>query len=194
MTLEALVEALTLKSLPRAGWVRRGIRSPESVAGHSYGVAFLALCLLPSELDQARALRFAILHDLPEVRTGDLTPHDRVSPSQKHASEHHAMKELAEQLPRGPAHYADWTAYEAQACPESRFIKQLDRLDMALQALIYARTHQVDTSEFVRSAMAIIDHPALRPLVEQALTEIERAQDPPSQPPSKKPEPSKRKP
>ncbi|TVQ91023.1 MAG: HD domain-containing protein [Deltaproteobacteria bacterium] len=194
MTLEALLESLTLKSLPREGWVRRGIDPLESVAGHSYGVALLTACLLPAELDQARALRFAILHDLPEVRTGDLTPHDAVAPSQKHAMERQAMEELSADLPRGGELYADWIAYEAQACPESRFVKQLDRLDMALQAVLYARSQGVDTSEFVRSAMTCIDHPSLRPLVERALIEVERTQEPPSQPDIRKPEPSKRKP
>ncbi|MFT5458801.1 MAG: putative hydrolase of HD superfamily, partial [Myxococcota bacterium] len=67
--IDALVETMALKALRRAGWVRAGVTSPESVAAHSWGVAWLVLVLLPRELNRERALTYALLHDLPEVRT-----------------------------------------------------------------------------------------------------------------------------
>lgn len=33
-----------LKNIPRAGWVKRGVQSPESVSDHSYRM--VALCLM----------------------------------------------------------------------------------------------------------------------------------------------------
>ena len=137
MTLEPLLEVLTLKALDRTGWVRHGIPKPESVAAHSWGVAWLALILLPAELDLQRALTYAVLHDLAEVRTGDITPHDGVSRDDKAAREESAMFELCRGLPRGAALLEAWRAYEAQADAESQFVRQLDRLDMALQAVRY---------------------------------------------------------
>lgn len=162
--LDALEEALDLKSLDRAGWVRAGVVDVESVAAHSWGVAWLVLALLPPELDRARALTYAVLHDLPEVRVGDLTPHDRVDRAEKHRREAAAMDALA--APLGQDLARAWHAYEAQADAEARFVRQLDRLDMALQALAYARAGRPGLEPFVDSAAAVIDHPRLRAVMD----------------------------
>ena len=39
------LEAATLKRMPRAGWFQRGVPHVESVAEHSFGVAFISLAL-----------------------------------------------------------------------------------------------------------------------------------------------------
>ncbi len=158
MSPELLVEALGLKGVPRAGWVRRGVAQPESVAGHSWGVAWLVLALLPPDLDRGRALAYAVLHDLAEVRVGDITPADGVSAADKRRREARAITEL---FADHPALAATWRDYEAQRTPEARFVRQLDRLDMALQALRYARAGHPGMREFLDSADAQIDHPEL---------------------------------
>lgn len=164
----SLLTALGLKGLPRTGWVRRGVAAPESVAAHSWGVAWLTLVLLPDDLDLARALQYAVLHDLPEVHVGDLTPQDGVSKADKARMEHAAMAALCRALPRGARLLATWEAYEAQVDPEARFVRQLDRLDMALQAVRYAEDAAADVSldEFLDSASAVIEDPGLQPLVD----------------------------
>jgi putative hydrolases of HD superfamily len=163
--LEALLEVLALKALPRAGWVRVGVSAPESVAGHTWGVAWLVLALrpaAPADLDLARALTYAVLHDLPEVRTGDLTPHDGVAPADKRAAEQVAMAGLCAGLPGGEALAAAWEAYEAQADPEARWVRQLDRLDMALQAVAYAEGGEgAEHERFLDSAARVIVDPPL---------------------------------
>ncbi len=159
--LAALVEAVGLKRLPRAGWVRVGVASPESVAAHAWGVAWLVLRFLPSTLDLGRALAYAVLHDLPEVRVGDITPYDGVTVAQKHAREASAMAELLAPL---PAHLrARWEAYEAQADDEARFVRQLDRLDMAIQAVAYSHQGHTGLEGFLDSAAKAVTHPALVP-------------------------------
>ena len=40
-------KAFELKSLPRAGWLRKGITHPESVAAHSWGLSMLCLEFAP---------------------------------------------------------------------------------------------------------------------------------------------------
>lgn len=159
-----LLGALDLKALPRAGWLRVGIAGPESVAAHSWGIALLVLAVPAPELDQARMLAFACVHDLAEARAGDITPHDGVPPAEKHAREARAAAEL---LGPAPALHALWQEYEAQACPESRFVRQLDRLDMALQALRYA-ADGADTAEFLRSARRVIVDPRLLEILDAA--------------------------
>jgi len=159
-------EALRLKRLSRTGWVRKGVPEPESVAAHSWGVSWLVVALLPPELDRGKALTYAVLHDLPEVRVGDLTPQDQVP--DKHAREHLAARELAQ----GATWLAAWEAYERQDDPEAQFVKQLDRLDMALQAVFYAEEGAAGMEEFVRSASEGIAHPALRTVLEKCALQL----------------------
>jgi putative hydrolases of HD superfamily len=171
---ELLLEAVGLKDLARAGWVRAGVPSPETVAAHSWGVAWLVVALLPDDLDRERALLYAVLHDLPEVRTGDVTPRDGVSATDKHAREHAGMVALCAALPpdRGRTLLRAWESYEAQADPESHFVRQLDRLDMAIQAVAYGRRHGLDLDEFVASAATVVTHPTLRPILDALVTRV----------------------
>jgi putative hydrolases of HD superfamily len=76
--------AAKLKSVPRTGWLDRGLDSlrVESVADHTFGVALLAwACALQrhaagAAIDPERVLKLAIIHDLAEAETGDSTPYD----------------------------------------------------------------------------------------------------------------------
>jgi putative hydrolase of HD superfamily len=158
---DALLEALGLKHTDRAGWLRVGVASPESVAAHSWGMALLVLLFLPDALNRERALTYAILHDLAETWTGDITPHDDVP--DKHEREDAAMVAFTERIGR-PDLLDTWRAYEAQADAEARFVKQLDRLDMGLTALLYARSGAA-TDEFLVSARSGLDE-ALRALID----------------------------
>lgn len=126
-----------LKGTVRRGWVREGVREPESVADHTFGLALLALVLpLPAGVDRDRLLRLAVVHDLAEARVGDLTPGE-LPPDEKHALERAAMTELAALLPNGGELLDLWAEYEADATPTARFAHDLDRLEMLLQALAY---------------------------------------------------------
>jgi len=169
----ALVEALGLKDVARTGWVRRGVPHPESVAAHSWGVAWLVTVLCPEGLDRAKALTYAVLHDLAEVRVGDLTPADGVSREDKAAMEARALDAMAAPL---PDHVRQaWHAYEAQSDPEARFVRQLDRLDMALQAAAYAADDRLATpQEFLDSAAEVLEDPHLRAVFSQARTWVRR--------------------
>ena len=91
---EALIEALGLKDVVRAGWVRAGVKNPESVAAHSWGMAMLATQICPEELDLKRVLQLCILHDIAEVKVGDITPHDNVSTEEKHRLESEAINSM----------------------------------------------------------------------------------------------------
>ena len=140
-----LLQAYHLKHLSRAGWCRVGIHVPESVASHSWGVALLVLLLSPPHLNRERMLELALVHDLPEVIVGDITPHDNITKKEKQRRETQAATTL---LP--PHLFAIWKEYEEHQTEESIFVHMLDKLDMALQAVAYE--HQADTQEFVSSA------------------------------------------
>ena len=145
-----LLEVLRLKELPRAGWLRVGIVAPESVAGHSWGLTWLVLALCPEGLNTERALSLAVVHDLPELLAGDITPHDNISAAEKHRREAAAADQLFVSSPRLRAL---WQEYADHTTPESRFVHQLDKLDMALQAMRYRQRDGAKTDEFICSAM-----------------------------------------
>lgn len=67
----------TLASVPRTGWVQRGVSAPESVAEHIYGCWLLGTFLLPEAhteptYSKQEILDMLLLHDLPEAVTGDI--------------------------------------------------------------------------------------------------------------------------
>jgi putative hydrolases of HD superfamily len=167
----AYLEAARLKSLPRKGWLLRGV-SPddcESVADHTQGVAMLCLLLLDGRgLDRERVLHMALLHDLGEARVGDITPSDGVSDDDKHQLEAAAVRDISEGLSGGERHRAIWEEYEAGATPEARFVKQVDKLEMALQAAAYDRQGYDGLNEFFESARRAIDDPDLLQLLDAA--------------------------
>ena len=152
---ELLLEALKLKSLPRTGWLRAGIENPESVAAHSWGVAWLCMILCPKELNKLKVLEMAIIHDLAEVRIGDITPYDGIEVAEKHEMESAAFVEMTEQL-CNRQHLRDlWNEQSAEA----DFVKQMDKLDMALQAQEYG-----GLEEFIDSALQVLINPVHREL------------------------------
>ncbi|KAA0001413.1 MAG: HD domain-containing protein [Thermoplasmata archaeon] len=71
------IKAGKLKGIKRKGWLRIGIEKVESVACHSYRVAFLAMLIGDAlNLNVEKMLKMALLHDLAEATTGDITPYD----------------------------------------------------------------------------------------------------------------------
>ncbi len=164
-----LIEAIgRLKEVPRTGWLDRGIpvEETESVADHTFGVALLAWLLAPAELDRARVVELALLHDLAESAVGDATPYDRETLSTldpdtrrnwlnqrhirsdeqriaKHAKETDAIEELAKTLPadRQALLLQRWAELSARSTLESRFVKEMDILETWLQSRRYAERH-----------------------------------------------------
>jgi putative hydrolase of HD superfamily len=148
--LPAVVDALVrLKEVRRAGWGRIGIADAESVADHSYGVALLALVGCPPGLDRDKLVAMALLHDLAESHVGDITPHDGVSRQEKHRRERAAIHHI---LAGAPALLAIWEEAEEGSSAEARYLKRLDRAEMAIQARRYSSSHGSDVSEFLESA------------------------------------------
>ncbi|GAA0247147.1 HD domain-containing protein [Haladaptatus pallidirubidus] len=147
-TIEALSQAFALKDERRTGWQLRGIADPESVAGHTWGVALLCLQFgAEAGIDTDRALRMAIVHDVAEAKTGDVATRvsdadQRVPSDVKHREERNAMNSLAE--PLVPDVRNLWEEYEARETPESTFVKDMDLVDMCLQALVYEREGRYD--------------------------------------------------
>lgn len=153
---QLLKEALSLKSLTRTGWVMEGVDAPESVASHSWGVAWLAVILTPPELDREAVLITAIIHDLAEVRVGDITPHCGISQEEKKKMEVEAMSSLLSQLDQGESLLNLWLDFENRRTPEGSFVALLDKLDMGLQADIYGSEKPLKSDDIIRYARSVM--------------------------------------
>jgi putative hydrolases of HD superfamily len=156
-----------LKETARAGWGLRGVEHPESVADHTFRLALLALVLAPrtgAPLDRARCVAMALVHDLAESLVGDITPYDGVSAGEKRRREEEAMHTLAELS--GDREILDlWREYDAAESPEARFVKELDKLETAMQAAEYEHRDGIVLDEFRATADARLSTPLLRDLL-----------------------------
>lgn len=157
-TLDRAFEMIALKDVRRTGWVLRGVHRPESVADHSWGTALLALLFLADArrsegpLEGERVLAIAVIHDLAEVRTGDIPR--RVDPSRqplgeadKAEAERRALAELVG-TGRPLSELRElWEEYEAAATPEARYVRDMNLVDMCLQALRYEIEKRYDPAD-----------------------------------------------
>jgi putative hydrolase of HD superfamily len=165
---------LQLKTIRRAGWQKKlGIKRPESVADHAYGVAAMAMILSDSKrLDSAKVLKMAILHDLAESITGDLTPEDGPK-SKKTKLENLAMRKILSTLePKIKNQYhAIWMEYQKNQTPEAKLLHQVDKLEMALQANIYKKFgySKQKLKPFFDSAKKQITDPKIKKLLQKIL-------------------------
>ncbi|GAB2219180.1 hypothetical protein Droror1_Dr00006811 [Drosera rotundifolia] len=144
-----------LKTTKRAGWVKRGVESPESVADHMYRMGIMALVApeIPG-VDRDKCIKMAIVHDIAEAIVGDITPEDGVSKSEKSRREQEALNHMCDLLGEGPR--ADevsqlWMDYEVNSSPEAKIVKDFDKLEMILQALEYENGQEKDLDEFFQS-------------------------------------------
>jgi len=163
-----------LKRTPRAGWVEVGIRQPESVAGHIFRTSILCMVYADMEgLDQLKLLRMALIHDLPEAITGDLTPSKKTKESKE--KEDAAINQILELLPKKQRkkYMTDWNEYQEGKTEEAKAVRQLEKLEMALQAKEYEKTKSTSQSlkRFIKSAEKAITLPEPKRLLSYILEE-----------------------
>jgi putative hydrolase of HD superfamily len=169
--IRAYFELCQLKQLYRQGWLRDGVSRErcESVAEHSFACTVLATWLAQAyypELDACKVLRMALLHDFGEIYTGDLIPDDAVAPDEKHRREVGSVAQVFGKLPGGAAYLSLWEEYERNETAEARFVRQIDRLEMGLQASVYALQGLVEPDEFIASARLALEDPSLAGLMD----------------------------
>ena len=159
-----------LKSEPRRGWVvKLGMEHPESVADHSYRVALMTMVYSDARsLDTEKAVRMAMLHDLAEAVVGDSIPGER-KPAEKRKLESKGMRKILNELPErlSRTYYDSWLEYEEGDSPEARLVRQLDKVEMAVQASEYREEDPAnDVREFLQSARRRVSDPELVKLVD----------------------------
>lgn len=157
--LALFLEATTLKQLPRAGWLMRGVPHVESIADHSHATTLVALALadvlnasgtLPAPLNLEKVLTIAALHDLAEARLTDLPASaQRLIPMEvKRRAEATALEEMLAALPGAERLVAAWHEFEDASGPEGRLVRDADKIEMMVQCLRYEQTGVRSLAEF----------------------------------------------
>jgi putative hydrolases of HD superfamily len=165
-----LLEALSLKNLPRTGWVLRSA-PPESVAEHTYGVAIIALALARmeklSQKDEHKLLRLALLHDLHEARIGDLVP------SQKRKAKPDEAKVEREML-SGTLFATEILLLSGKRASKRVVLlaNDADKLDMLFRAIENKLGGSARMAEFIDSALLQIKGKSGKRLARLALSEL----------------------
>lgn len=128
---EFLFEVGMLKRTPRSGWQFLGAGS-ESVAEHAFRVAMIAFVLarMDTEVDGDKVLQLALVHDLPETRTGDL---NYVNQKYVRSDEARAAEDMSAGLPFGAELRSLLAEYRAEATTEAIVAHDADQLEMLLE-------------------------------------------------------------
>jgi putative hydrolase of HD superfamily len=148
--LDSLLELQALDRLPRTGYALRGVGNPESISEHGFHLAVLIWALAPQipDLDMGRALELALVHDLAEIRIGDLprTAGRYLPEGAKATAEGAALAELLAPLgDRGPALLDEFERGESR---EARLARACDKLQLMIKVFFYERWGATGLGEF----------------------------------------------
>ncbi|MBU4078123.1 HD domain-containing protein [Patescibacteria group bacterium] len=163
--LNFIIQVGKLKRLGRTGWILAGVKNPETVAQHTFQMAFLAWFLGGIKgLDTDRIVKIALVHDLCEVYAGDQTPYDPVLATgikdvkklvskpprvpyaqrlewlmEKLNTEWKALSKLTSDLPKELREEMVnlWIDFEEGLTKEGRFVYQVDQVVNLVQAIEY---------------------------------------------------------
>jgi len=145
----------SLKTIPRTGWITHHIRlqDVESVAEHTFSTTTLAMLLADMEIrngrrvNAERVLRMALLHDLAEGLTFDISKSyleylgkegEAIKRRVEHAAWNHIMEGIRSKSLR--MKYAKLQSeFDAEETFESQIVHAADKLDILFQTITYHR-------------------------------------------------------
>ena len=134
----------SLKKTVRTGWLRAGITNPESVAEHTLRSTFIAMCIGDLKgLNTEKLMKMMLLHDLQEALTGDYDTHAKQAfeENELRAIEVEAIQQVLSLLPKRlkSNYFPLWKEFHDKTTLEAKIARQVDKLEMLLQALEYEK-------------------------------------------------------
>jgi len=161
-------QAIKLKEIKRTGWLYKDVPNPESVADHSFGVAMLALTVpLPKGINREKLVKMALIEELGEIETGDIVWEKGLhinlkKQKEQRNSEKKTVNKIFDIIDNEKLKNL-LLEYLEQKTKTAKFLKELDKLEMVLQALEYEkRIHPSKLNEFWINADKYIKDKGLR--------------------------------
>ncbi|MFC1789673.1 HD domain-containing protein [Patescibacteria group bacterium] len=166
--LDFVLEIGKLKRLPRLYWKLRGIKNPETVAGHIFTLMLMALVFgrEKKHLNMEKFLKMALCHEITAVYTEDTIPYYEKIPkgkreremifetlprsrkkkkikkfSKDYRQENTAIKKIVSKLePSLQKEFIQlWEEYRNRSSLEGNLLSQINTLAVLLQALLYRK-------------------------------------------------------
>lgn len=141
--------ATSLKDKIRTGWKTWNIdrQRIESVAEHIYGTCILAIAIdseFDLKIDIYKVVMILVLHEIEEVKIGDLTPFDKITVEEKRKIGKQAVEEVLGSLTKGINYIELIEEFEKLETKEAKFAKMCDKLEADIQAKIYCEEKAID--------------------------------------------------
>ena len=143
--IEFSILAGKLKKIERTGWVNWvKVEDPESVAEHTFRMAVLGMMISDiKKLDTKKMVRMILLHDIHESVMGDWDYHakKKLGKDSFKKREKESIEEISPLIPDGlkENYYELMKELSEEKTEEARLVKQIDRLELLLQALEYEK-------------------------------------------------------
>ena len=175
-TLDFLDYIGNLKQIKRTGWVENGVEGVESIADHMYRMGIVSMLSDDKNLDTNRLIKVSLVHDIAESIIGDISPKQMkergLTKDEKSKMERQAMQDIANKLGGdiGSELLSLWDEYENSNTKEGLWVKDIDRLEMCIQAFEYERAQKVDLSGFYSSIVGRLKDPWLSSLGEELMS------------------------
>ncbi len=164
--LDWLFELGQLKRLPRSGWFRAGVDTPESVADHNLRAAQLAYVLARMEghPDPERVCTMVVFHEIGEARVTDL---DHVAKVYTERAEDEAARDQLDQLgPFGEPIFELWDDCEHQRTEAGRIAKDADKLEAALTGREYVENGHPAAQTWIDDTRKMLETDSAKRLID----------------------------
>lgn len=146
----------------RTGWVRRGIKNPESIYDHSCKLGLASYYLFNGSKDEVAQ---GIVHDFAEVIEPDYIPGE-ICVNEKRRKEKLVMLKLKNILPNGDYWFEMWENYENRQ-NSGQYISELDKICPAIQAIEYMKIYtENNLEEFYFTSRKKVQTPQLIKLLD----------------------------
>lgn len=134
----------SLRERTRTGWDHNhwNIQNErvENVAEHIIGTIALAIGIAFEEdypIDLDKVCEVLAIHEIGEIKIGDISPFDGISLEDKERSEHQAMKEILGNLTNKDSMFASLLEFDKMGNYTYAFARYCDKLEADVQSRIY---------------------------------------------------------
>lgn len=141
--------ATELKNVIRTGWKQWHVDKErlESVAEHIYGTCILAIAIdseFDLNIDIYKVMMMLILHEIEEIKIGDLTPFNKVTQQEKRELGKQAVEQVFNLLSKKTEYIELIEEFENMQTRESKFAKMCDKLEADIQCKKYCEEKCID--------------------------------------------------